>query len=488
MSKMLKQAAEGTFLLTIAQIVGRFMNFVYYILLLAAFKPAILGLFFLLVSILNFFKSFINSIMGSSFIRYIPEYAAEKAGDKIAATQRLWATVSIAVVVIGTVVSFLMVEFIYPQLKPFVFFAPFYLLVSFGQGFMSNLAVSFRDFKVRTMLELIQTTAATLLLAAVIYDLHMISVYGLFLVSIASSAFSVFAGLVFLRKRISLLFRNVSTAVISGVFDEQWRYSIANMLYQNINAFMINADMLILGVFSTPAIIGVYGMIKRIFTAIGTFTLVPVQSVVLPSLSYVLGKGKDVRSWVLKSLKWFFGFSVLMAVGFTLMAQLIFNLFFKAYANYMWLSYIFFLVPVVRSIKVSMGNYFRLRNQMDVLVKIGVVALVLNVVLDLLLIKVVGVVGVVLATVVSELFVAVAVVEKFDSNFLPTLKHIHLEFIVWGLFCLLMFFFIKVPFRSVVFATIFTLGMIALMLRAMDEDEKQLFESYLKKLALFFHH
>jgi O-antigen/teichoic acid export membrane protein len=238
------------------------------------------------------------------------------------------------------------------------------------------------------------------------------------------SAAGLLAALVALRRDLAGLFEHFSRKLIWPIVKTAWPIGVLGLL----GPIMVNADTIIVGWLRSPAEIGFYSAAQRI---IQFLYVLPVLLGVafLPSVSKLVESKEEFRRSLEQAVKAAFFLAFPLAVGGALLAgPLIVAFYGQAYlpaaSSFLILCLTFFsLFPAALIINAA----FALDRQKS-FIFYSVIAILANIVLDIVFIPIWGIAGSALATLLVQIFMfiyVIGVMRKIDHfDFFQGLKKI----------------------------------------------------------------
>lgn len=214
---------------------------------------------------------------------------------------------------------------------------------------------------------------------------------------VAGSFFSFIATVFLLKKNILKIIQNFSIKFIKPIIKITWPFFI----FSTLGVVMTHTDIVMLGWWKTPTDLGLYGAVQRIIQFLYIIPNLIVLSV-LPIFSKLEHDEENLRRVLEKTIAFVLLFAIpVMIGGIPLAQQIIAVSLGSAYIGASVVFQIFLAIIVIMFPIVIINNFIFVKNQQDKFVVYSILGAIMNISLNLLLIKPFGITGAATATAIS---------------------------------------------------------------------------------------
>lgn len=254
--------------------------------------------------------------------------------------------------------------------------------------------------------------------------------------------------------------------------------------------FIVASDKYVLGIFYSAESVGLYSYVYSILNYISMFSAFSISMVIYPyvSESHNLGNTKKSNFLLNVSLKYILLLVIPSLVGFLVLSKEIVTMI--SGLNYLSsLSIVPFLMvfPLFEGINIVLRRSLSLKNKTTIIAKIYLIGIIVNLILNLVLIRFYGYYGAALATSITFLILTVMLIKANSGHFSFNFKYLKLERILLSTFIMtLSIAFIHPQNVFMKLATIFLGGVVYIislyLTKAYVKEELELLKSFLPKI------
>ena len=419
MNQGLKQIAKGSIIAFGGKIAGVFLGFVFSIIIARLLGPAIMGTFFLGITIMSILSVFCICGLRNGLLRYISIYRAENKPAYIKGAVLKGSYFSASIGLIAGCLLFIFSKFISnvvfsnPELtnvlKVFALLLP---LFSLWRIYLEVL----RGFK--AIVHIVINQNLLLPLSSILFLMVFYILMGKSAVTV-SLAYSFSVIFVFLAVIYSLTktFPEFKTIPAKDEFKNILRYSLPLLFIGVVGLLLFWIDTVMLGILRTPKEVGIYTAAVKI-AAFVSFFLLSVNSFIPPFFAEYYNKGmkKELGKIARTSARWIFYFSLPIAIAFILMRKEIMGVYGMQFTAGIWALTFLCIGQLINASAGSVGYILIMTGHQRNLAKIMLISAGLNVFLNSIFIPIWGISGAGMATAVSLSFLNILMALSVYKN------------------------------------------------------------------------
>ncbi len=335
--KLLRGVAKGAGITFLGLIFGKFMTFVYRVILAKLLTPTEYGLFFLGIAVVTALTSLLIGGFPQGVRRYVAFFRGKKDEARIKGVIKDGILVVGTLSILGSVLVFIFAGRIAeifgepalaPVLSVLAWFVPTYAFFMLFRAVIDG----FTTIKYSVFTEFILEKSANLVFAttAIVWGL---GIAGVAVAQVVSWALALLLSVYFIEKKIFPLLKSKVKSIKST--REYLAFSFPIFISSSINGFSHHIDTLMIGFFFSAVEVGIYNVTLPIALLLGTF-LFSLQKVFHPMASELFGSGDSKKLALLYSSTTKWGFMLALPffiLFFSFPSQIIRTFFGSAYES-----------------------------------------------------------------------------------------------------------------------------------------------------------
>ncbi len=415
-----KQIAKGAFWTLAGAGSIKFISFIYVIILARFAPPSIVGTFYLALGILGIFEIFADLGLRSSLSRYVPFFIGKDEKIKLAMLIKIIYT---AVIIVSCCVTI------------FVFFASDLVAGYFGDN-TADLAIALKLLAPYLIVSMLLSTNTTLLSALKdIRRANLFYVFQNFIKLLATVLLFFFLGVTIFSITVGFLISFIFAAIISifyaiphikkflgysdnskisfvPFFVEIFSFGLMLTLVSSLSVLISNIDRIMIGYFIGGEAVAVY-TIAATFATIVMIIPSSFTAMFFPLVTELLGKEKkpEARSICNTSVRWSVFAGIPLAIVLIIFSSSLLRMFYgDAYAIGGNVLTLFALGLLIRSFTFVHSFVLAGLRLVKLELKIGILTLFVNLVLNWFLIPLWGIEGAGVASAISLIFASLCLI------------------------------------------------------------------------------
>jgi O-antigen/teichoic acid export membrane protein len=385
---------KNTFWLTIAELITKAVSFVLAIWLARSYGPIIYGQWSFAVSFASFFVIIADFGFSTLTIRELARDKSKTTSyvDNILAMKVILGVLTM--VMIGVISMFLGKEQVVIRL---IFFIGLYTVINTFASFFQSVFRANEQMQYETAARILQNLCLLGLAALFIWNkmpIHAISyAYGI------SALLGTMVSVIFVHRYFSRFLFNINWGTCKTILHQSWPFALTGV----VASFYLRADTIILSLQKTDQEVGWYNAAYNLVLALGFLPNLIMISL-LPKLSRLFIESPlKLKQMYHKSLGLITIIStIIIPLAFFFSNKIIMILYHSAYQEsvpalriLLWAEFLTFIDHVFMYMLIAM-------NKQSLVVKLPAIALVCNILLNLLLIPSLSYIGASIATLVTE--------------------------------------------------------------------------------------
>jgi len=389
----------------IIQVVGLGLGFISNIVLAKVLGAGGYGLFALSLNWMLMFSLFSRLGFETTILKFIPIYDSTNDWSKIKGLIKSSSiTVFLSSVIIYLVVGMILVYFMdLPEEKTY-YYLKFFLVLPF-YSLIALFSSLFRAFKlvILSLSSFIVLSSSFAIILAIFYMLskqgNMEAVVPILYLSTAMSVFLIFCFLFFSKFKTDLRKKK------SQFQYKTWMLvSLPLLLIESMSFFLGQTDILMLGALSTDESVGYYQAAIKISSITG-FGLGAVNFILAPEISrlYHSKKLKELQDKITQSSKLLFVFAFSASVVLMALGNFILSTFGEDFKTAYISTVILIVGQFVNVLTGAVGFLMSLTGHQNIALKVILISVIINVILNYLLIPIYDIKGAAISTAITTI-------------------------------------------------------------------------------------
>lgn len=495
--KLAKESIEGSFYLFLSSGVVKLSSLVFFYIIVNTIGPTESGIYSLILNFANLISVLADVGIGTSLLYYISFYRMKNDGEKIKRTLFSAFVIlifsSLAVITLASGIYFFGLVKMYDEVVEKWFF--YVVLIGVLMIFFGSPVVILGTFKKFDKIFVANFFGSVVKIGVLLFFIlnSKKDVESIFIATSASIIVPGVLALLFLKNELDRIGGNFGFLNLNEIKD-MIKTSIKNFII-NLNSYLSNIDIIILGFFSSPLVVGAYavliGMVRQIVGFfLGNFYYLMI--IILSSKKEV--DAELIKKYNSQAIKWITYILLPILATVLVFAKEIVKILFPPYTEFYWLIYFVSFISVISFFSIPSRSALIADKENKKIAESTTLGNIALVILGLLLTYHYDLVGLIISVFISvclsEIIIIKYAIEKQKIELHPSIGKAFFVFIILILFLnAIKSILIPLQFYEKIFAyislSIIGTGIFFLIIFKMggfSSTDKKIFEEMKKKL------